>query len=209
MYWTEFFTIAIAHLFAVASPGPDFAVVLRQSVRGGTRVGVWTSLGVGSAILLHVAYCLLGVALMLSQSPVLFNAMKLIAAAYLFFLGVQSIRESLAEEQNKREPLQEAAVASAGKAFVLGFLTNGLNPKATLFFLALFTVVIDPGTPLSIQLLYGGYLAAATFVWFALLSLVLGIVRVRDFILGIGVWLERGMGIILIALALQIAFNAS
>ena len=56
MYWAEFSTIAIAHLFAVASPGPDFAVVIRQSVRGGVRSGVWTSLGVGSAILLHVTY---------------------------------------------------------------------------------------------------------------------------------------------------------
>ena len=73
MYWAEFLTIAVAHLFAVASPGPDFAVVLRQSVLGGSRTGIWTSLGVGSAILLHVAYCLLGVALLLAQSPSLFN----------------------------------------------------------------------------------------------------------------------------------------
>lgn len=208
MYWAEFFTIAIAHLFAVASPGPDFAVVMRQSVRGGTRTGIWTSLGVGSAILLHVAYCLLGVALMLAQSPTLFNAMKLVAAAYLFFLGVQSIRASLGVATEDGNSSQEVVV-SAWRAYVLGFLTNGLNPKATLFFLALFTVVIDPGTPLSIQILYGLYLAIATFVWFSLLSLVLGIPRVRNFILKMGGWLERMMGLILIAIAVQIALNAS
>ena len=208
MYWAEFFTIAIAHLFAVASPGPDFAVVMRQSVRGGTRTGVWTSLGVGSAILLHVAYCLLGVALMLSQSPTLFSVMKLVAAAYLFYLGVQSIRASLISAEESRDTTQ-APIVSAWRAFVLGFLTNGLNPKATLFFLALFTVVIDPGTPLSIQLLYGLYLAIATFAWFSLLSLVLGIARVRDFILAMGVWLERAMGLILIIIATQIVLNAS
>ena len=208
MYWTEFFTIAIAHLFAVASPGPDFAVVMRQSVRGGTRVGVWTSLGVGSAILLHVAYCLLGVALLLAQSPLLFNVMKLAAAAYLFYLGAQSIRDSFGAVKDGNEVLKEA-ILSARRAFILGFLTNGLNPKATLFFLALFTVVIDPGTPLSIQLLYGLYLASATFAWFALLSLILGIAKVRDFIIRIGIWLERGMGVVLIGIALQIALNAS
>ena len=60
MYWVEFLTIAVAHLFAVASPGPDFAVVTRQCVTGGTKAGVWTSLGVGTGILLHVSYCLLG-----------------------------------------------------------------------------------------------------------------------------------------------------
>ena len=208
MYWAEFLTIAVAHLFAVASPGPDFAVVLRQSVLGGSRTGIWTSLGVGSAILLHVAYCLLGVALLLAQSPSLFNTMKLIAAAYLFFLGVQSIRASLGLPQ-KGASSPEKVILSPRRAFALGFLTNGLNPKATLFFLALFTVVIDPNTPLTIQLFYGFYLALATFIWFAALSIVLGRLQIREFVLRSGVWLERGMGAILIFLALQIAFNAS
>ncbi|MEX0965440.1 MAG: LysE family transporter [Pseudohongiellaceae bacterium] len=208
MYWAEFFTIAVAHLFAVASPGPDFAVVMQQSLRAGTRTGVWTSLGVGTGILLHVAYCLLGVALLLAQSPTLFNAMKLVAAAYLFYLGVQSIRASFNQSNQQAVPA-EGVVLSAGRAFVLGFLTNGLNPKATLFFLALFTVVIDPVTPLSIQLFYGLYLALATFAWFSLLSLILGVSSVRDFILKMGAWLERAMGAILIALALQIALNVS
>ena len=206
MYWAEFFTIAIAHLFAVASPGPDFAVVLRQSVRGGTRTGIWTSLGVGSAILLHVTYCLLGVALLLSQSPALFNVMKLLAAGYLFYLGAQSIRTSLIKPVAEGETAQEP-VLSAARAFGLGFLTNGLNPKATLFFLALFTVVIDPNTPTTIQIMYGVYLAVATFLWFALLSLILGVPRVRLFILRMGVWLERAMGAILILISLQIALN--
>jgi threonine efflux protein len=208
MYWTEFLTIAIAHLFAVASPGPDFAVVLRQSVRSGTRAAIWTSLGVGSAILLHVAYCLLGVALILSQSPALFSAMKLVAAAYLFYLGVQSIRASLVQE-GEGEGQSTEAVHTASRAFVLGFLTNGLNPKATLFFLALFTVVINPVTPMQIQIAYGLYLALATFVWFALLSLVLGVPSVRSFILRMGAWLERAMGAILIIISLQIALNGN
>ncbi|MBL4582617.1 MAG: LysE family transporter [Gammaproteobacteria bacterium] len=206
MYWAEFFTIAIAHLFAVASPGPDFAVVMQQSMRGGTRSGIWTSLGVGSAILLHVTYCLLGVALLLSQSPALFNAMKFLAAAYLFYLGVQSIRTSLTKPTAEGETTQEPLL-SAARAFSLGFLTNGLNPKATLFFLALFTVVIDPNTPITIQIMYGIYLAVATFLWFALLSRILGVPRVRLFILGMGVWLDRAMGAILILISLQIALN--
>lgn len=208
MYWAEFFTIAVAHLFAVASPGPDFAVVLRQSVRGGTRAGVWTSLGVGSAISLHVAYCLLGVALLLSQSEALFDAMKFIAAAYLLYLGVQSIRASFAEARQKHDASQQP-VLNARRAFVLGFLTNGLNPKATLFFLALFTVVIDPTTPLTIQLLYGFYLSVATFAWFSLLSLLLGIAAVRESIVSMGDWLERAMGLVLILLALQIALSTA
>jgi threonine/homoserine/homoserine lactone efflux protein len=206
MYWAEFFTIVIAHLFAVTSPGPDFVVVMRQSVRCGTRSGIWTSLGVGSAILLHVAYCLLGVAFLLSQSPALFNAMKLLAAVYLFYLGVQSIRASLVQRVIEGETTLEPTL-SAVRAFGLGFVTNGLNPKATLFFLALFTVVIDPNTPTTIQMIYGLYLAGATFLWFAFLSLILGSPRVRVFILSMGSWLERAMGAILILISIQLALN--
>jgi threonine/homoserine/homoserine lactone efflux protein len=206
MYWAEFFTIAIAHLFAVTSPGPDFAVVMRQSLRSGARSGIWTSLGVGSAILLHVAYCLLGVALLLSKSPALFDVMKLTAAGCLLYLGVQSIRASFIPQVEEGEATPQP-VLSAARAFGLGFLTNGLNPKATLFFLALFTVVIHPNTPTSIQVMYGVYLAVTTFLWFSFLSLILGIPRVRAFILRMGVWLERVMGVILILISLQIALN--
>lgn len=207
MYWVEFFTIAVAHLFAVASPGPDFAVVTRQCVTGGTRAGVWTSLGVGAGILLHVAYCLLGVAVLLSQSPALFGAVKFVAAGYLLYLGIKSIRKSMAA--GPIDPVSTAQPAvEPGKAFMLGFLTNGLNPKATLFFLALFTVVISPATPIFIQLIYGLYLAIATFLWFSLLSRFMGRPSVRETILRAGHWFERAMGTILILLAIQIAFNS-
>ena len=206
MYWTEFLTIAIAHLFAVASPGPDFAVVTRQSVTGGTKAGLWTSFGVAVGILLHVGYCILGVAFIVSQSPSLFNAMKYIAALYLFYLGVQSIRQSIRLQEESMKISMEVSV-DPGKAFLLGFLTNGLNPKATLFFLALFTVIIDANTPTQIQVVYGIYLALATFAWFAMLSKLLGRSSIRDRIMRSGVWFERAMGAILILLALQIAFN--
>ena len=90
---------------------------------------------------------------------------------------------------------------------MLGFLTNGLNPKATLFFLALFTVVIGEDTSTMVQVLYGLYLAAATFIWFSLLSKLFGITIVRSRLLKMGKWFELGMGIVLILVAFQIALN--
>lgn len=206
-YWSEFFTIAIAHLLAVASPGPDFAIVTRQCVLSGTRAGVWTALGVGSGILLHVTYCLLGVALLLASSPGLFNVMKLVAAAYLFYIGIRALRSTGFDQDDER--LAANTGFSRRQAVMQGFLTNGLNPKATLFFLALFTVVIDPQTPTTVQLFYGAYLAVATFVWFALLSLFLGHRVVRERMLRLGIWFERGMGVVLVVLAIQIGLSLS
>ena len=206
MYWGEFLTIAIAHLFAVASPGPDFAVVTRQCILAGTKVGIWTSLGVGFGILLHVTYCIFGVALLISQSLFLFNAIKFIAGAYLIYLGVQAVRAFLASAASSNLE-QMTSKRSIREAFILGFLTNGLNPKATLFFLALFTGVIGETTPTIVQVFYGLYLAAATFIWFSLLSKLFGMTIFRSWLLTMGRWFELGMGIVLIVLALQIALN--
>ena len=201
MYWSEFITIAIAHLIAVASPGPDFAVVLKQSVIGGTRQGILTSLGVGAGILIHVSYCMLGMSILFAQSDALLTAMKFMAASYLGYLGVQTItapsRQRLAAES-------AGGWASSVGAFRLGLLTNGFNPKATLFFLALFAGVIDSDTPMRIQLYYSLYMSTATFIWFAILSGLIGQTQVRQFILQFGPCFERGMGLILLMLAVQI-----
>ncbi|TMS64022.1 LysE family transporter, partial [Pseudoalteromonas sp. S1941] len=71
---------------------PDFAIVLKQSVQQGRANALWTSFGVGLGILVHVSYCLLGVALLLSQSETVFTAVKHLAALYLAYLGVQALR---------------------------------------------------------------------------------------------------------------------
>ena len=91
-YWLEFSQVAVAHLLAVASPGPDFAIVLKQSLAHGRSTARWTAVGVGTAILLHVGYSLLGLGLVVRSSPGWFAAVKYAGAAYIAWLGVQSLR---------------------------------------------------------------------------------------------------------------------
>lgn len=206
MYWPEFFAVALIHLLAVASPGPDFAIVVRESVAHGRRAGVFSALGVGCGIFIHVAYSLLGIGLIVSQSIVLFNALKWLAAAYLFYIGIKALRAkpvSAADaELNRFE-----GVRSARSAFAVGFVTNGLNPKATLFFLSLFTVVINPHTPLAVQAGYGVYLALATALWFCLVAQLFSHQRVRAGFAKLGHWFDRLMGAVLIGLGVKLAFT--
>src|SRR5690554_8154315 len=91
-YWIEFTALAIAHLFAVISPGPDFAVVSRYSVRFGAKVGVWVSLGIGLGILIHVTYSVLGLALVIKTTPVLYSFLLLAAAVYFLWLAAILLR---------------------------------------------------------------------------------------------------------------------
>ena len=206
MYWTEFFTVALIHLLAVASPGPDFAIVVRESVAFGRRAGIFTALGVGIGIFVHVAYSLLGIGLIVSQSIVLFNALKWLAAAYLLYIGIKALRAKPADAA-RIELSAEQVQRSARAAFTTGFVTNGLNPKATLFFLSLFTVVINPHTPLTVQAGYGVYLALATALWFCLVAMLFSQQRVRNGFARMGHWFDRLMGAVLVALGIKLAFS--
>ena len=93
-------------------------------------------------------------------------------------------------------------------AFRLGFLTNTLNPKATLFFVSLFSVVISPGTPVAIQAGYGLYMALATGLWFAAVALFFTLPRVRRAFERFGHWLDRLMGGVLLLLAGRLLMSA-
>ncbi|WP_297816546.1 LysE family translocator [uncultured Paraglaciecola sp.] len=203
-YWLEFLTIASVHLLAVASPGPDFAIVLKHSISFGRRAAIITSIGVGVGILIHVGYSLLGIGIVIKTTPVLFQVLSYFAAMYLLYLGWGAIRSSAPKHLNSVEFKKTMHIISDNKAFMVGFLTNGLNPKATLFFLSVFAVVVSPDTPNAIKLGYGLYLAVATGIWFCVLSLFLSSKRVRLYIAKKGYWFDRGMGVVLILLAIKL-----
>ncbi|MBQ4861188.1 LysE family transporter [Pseudoalteromonas sp. MMG013] len=202
-YLDEFLLIAIAHFFAVASPGPDFALVLKQSVQQGRANALWTSAGVALGILVHVTYCLFGVAILLAQSETAFNVLKYVAGAYLAYMGLQAL-QAQANTNSVAQPQHPTHIESNFMALRRGFLVNALNPKATLFFLSLFTLVISADTPSYVQAIYGGYMAIATWLWFSFLSVMLTKDTVRAFFHKAGHWFDRGIGVILIALAIRV-----
>ncbi|HHB76590.1 MAG TPA: LysE family translocator [Desulfobulbus sp.] len=206
-YFSQFITVAAVHLLAVASPGPDFAVVVRQSITHGRNTALWTSLGIGTGILIHVSYSLLGLGLFISRSLVVFSVMKTLCALYLIYLGVSAVRTPPMRKKDIEATDRSSGRPGAGRAFRTGFLTNGLNPKATLFFLSLFTVIIDPATPLVIQAGYGIYMALATALWFSCLSFFFGHDSVRRLFYRIGHWFDRLTGVVLIGLGLQFALS--
>jgi RhtB (resistance to homoserine/threonine) family protein len=209
-YWLEFSQVAIAHLLAVASPGPDFAIVVRQSLAHGRRTAIWTSLGIGAAILLHVSYSLLGIGLLLRSSETWFNVVKFAGAAYIAWLGIQSLRsrprESTATATTIETGNVSTSVAQRG-AFTVGFLTNALNPKATLFFISLFAMIVSSQTPKLVQSLYGFWMALATAAWFSLVSVLFTRGEVRRRFLRHGHWIDRALGVVFLGLAVSLAFT--
>lgn len=212
--WAEFLKVASLHLMAVASPGPDFAIVLRQSIVHGRRIALWTSVGVGAAILLHVGYSLLGLGLLIRGSATWFAIVKYAGAAYVAWLGVQSLRAKprgegaeapAAADGSRRE---EADTPTARAAFATGFVTNALNPKATLFFISLFVVFVSPTTPKMVQAGYGLWMAWATTAWFSLVATLFTHDEVRRRFLRHGHWIDRGLGVVFLAFASMLVLSS-
>jgi RhtB (resistance to homoserine/threonine) family protein len=171
---TEFFTIGILMLLSAMLPGPDFAMVTKNSVLHSRRAGVFTALGVGSANLIHMTYCALGLAIVISQSIFLFNLVKYIGAVYLIYLGINLLLSkptNIAEDSNSRTAHKKDL--SAFKAYRQGFLCNLLNPKATMFFLALFTLIIKPDTSILWEIIFVIEMLVIIIGWFCSLAFLL------------------------------------
>jgi RhtB (resistance to homoserine/threonine) family protein len=206
LYAVEFATISAIHFLAVASPGPDLAITLRQSVTHGRRCGIFTSIGIALGILFHASYCILGLGWIISRSVLAFTVIKYCGAAYLIYIGLKAIR-CKAEDSLFSGEAVESKQQSAMASIRLGLLTNILNPKATLFFLSVFSVSVSQTTPHVVQLTYGVWMSFMTFLWFAFLSTVFSHTRVRVIFAKLGAWFERTMGYILLGLGAKLALS--
>jgi RhtB (resistance to homoserine/threonine) family protein len=201
--WFEYLGLMLAFGINAVIPGADFAMVLRQSVAHDRRAAVFTAAGIAAAILVHGTYTLLGVGVIVSQSLLLFNVLKWAGAAYLVWLAVSALRSP-----PPTPPAELAAPPTRsgdGTAFALGFLTNLLNPKAVLFFLALFTSLVSPHTAIETKAIYVFSMSLMLFAWFALVSVVFTTASVRQGFFRLGRWFNRVTGITFLALAVRVA----
>lgn len=202
-YLTLLSTITIVHLLAVISPGPDFIMACRNSLTYSRSIGIWTAVGFGLGISVHILYCLAGIGLLISQSILVFNIIKLLGAGYLIYIGVLSIRAR--SSTITVETGDKLKNYSAFDAIKTGFLTNALNPKATLFFLSLFTLVISPTTPLVVVGIASFIMIMNTILWFSLVAIFLTQPKIRTVFEKFQTIFNRVFGALLIALGIKIA----
>jgi len=195
---TLFWTASVAHLLAVMSPGPDFAVVVRQTLAHGRAAGMRTAAGIATGIVFHVGYALFGLGWLLQQLPLLLEVLRYGGALFLLWMGFNAIRSQPARDD------AAAAIAPrpARSDFAIGFTTNLLNPKATLFFVALCSSLITTGVPLSLRLALAGWIILSTGGWFCLVAATLGHPGMRRRLARHAHRIDRLMGVILIALGL-------
>lgn len=206
MHLSEWLTVFIIGWFVVITPGPNMAIVIRNSLIHSRGAGVYTAAGLSLGNLVHIAYCLVGIGFLISKSILFFNVVKWLGAGYLIYLGIKSLRAQ------RHSPFGQSCVSPALtrlSALRTGFLTDLLNPKATLFFLALFTQIVRPGTPLLAQIVYSITIVMLEFGCFAILAAIIGHHSVRRRVEVVSHWIERVTGTVLIALGVRVAISRS
>ena len=199
-------SVTLIHLLAVMSPGPDFLIVMKHSLGYSRQTGIWTAVGIGLGISIHILYCFVGLGIVINNSPLLYNLLNYAGAIYIFYLGIMSfpkVNKSIEFSAQKIQGLQPGR----WKAIRIGFLTNVLNPKATLFFLSLFTLVIAPTTPGPVMAIISFILVFDTMIWFIFLSYIITIGRVTALFNRYQYVFNRIFGVLLILVAIQIAFS--
>lgn len=199
----ELIAVATITILAVISPGPDFAMVTRNSYAFGSRTGLISAFGIACGVQVHVMYTVLGIAVIIVNSPLLFLLMKVLGASYLIYLGYKSLTNKAVLTLGEATGSTPSSLA----AFRMGFLTNALNPKTMLFVVATYTQVVHAGSPMSHNFAYGLFMSVSHWIWFSIVALFFAAPAMRYRLLNHQFTVDKVIGVALITLGASLAFT--
>ena len=192
---------AIAHLIALISPGPDTAIIIRQVSLYGRIEGFKTAIGIGVGIYLHCLLAINGISLIIVSNDLYKFIISVVGSTYILYLGINMlISKSKNIPQNDSKPLPN-------NSLIIGLITNVFNVKAFLFFVSLFTILIDNLTDIYFYVL-PVYFALVSSLWFIFLSYIFTVSKNKTFNLYLNKYLSSIMSLILCFIGLLILFRA-
>ena len=172
----QFLTISLFHFLAIAAPGPDYMLVIRNTIRGGEKAGIATAMGLGLGVLTHVALVMLGISALLTNSDIylwfqLFSSM--IITLIGFSILASYYRSQPSSIQEAQMVGQSEIYISKKLAFSQAYITNISNPKVILFFITLFSQIVSHNSPTWFRVLCGLEIAFATTLFYSIVACLL------------------------------------
>ncbi|MFV0574226.1 MAG: LysE family translocator [Vibrio sp.] len=202
--WHGLILITSIHLLAAASPGPDFILVSQQTLTNGKKAGLLCSLGIALGLSVHILYSAFGLAAFIAHSANLLWIIKVLGGAYLMYLGFQGLRSKAKSNEELVEVSEKPLPQSNKKMVGMGFLCNVLNPKAPIYFVSLFTLVLSADMPLYQIAIYGVWIMILQFAWFAFIVMLLSRPAVNRKFKQCGHWIDRVLGGAMMALGIKL-----
>lgn len=231
-FWHGFLLITSVHLLAAASPGPDFVLVSQQTLAKGRRTGLICSLGITFGLAVHIIYSVLGLATVIAHSQPLLTAIKWLGGGYLMYLGWQGIQakpkkaadlvnsaeltdsaENVSQSASTDQTLLSGANSTIDSDSVFailrrGFFCNVFNPKAPVYFVAIFTLVLSPNIPLWQLAIYGVWMMILQMAWFSTVVMLLSIPAIHRRFQRFEHWIDRVLGAAMLILGLNLIFRS-
>lgn len=194
--------ISFVHILAAASPGPDFVMVSQQALTNGRRAGLLCSLGIALGLSIHIIYSAFGLAAVIANSASGLLIIKMLGGCYLIYLGSKGLRSRPCspDQTAQMEILKQSSLKTVGK----GFLCNVLNPKAPIYFVSLFTIVLSPDIPLHYLAIYGLWIMVLQFLWFSFVAMILSSPPVSKRFHACSHYLDRLLGGAMLLLGLKV-----
>lgn len=205
--WHGLFVLTLVHTLAAASPGPDFVFVTQQTLAHGRRTGLLCSLGIALGLSVHLAYSAFGLAALIAHSAEVLTWVKLLGGSYLIYLGIRGLRAKA--QAGERLSPENVRTSAPLKTVAAGFLCNALNPKAPIYFLSLFTLVLSPDLPPWQLAVYGGWIMIIQFAWFAFVATTLSLPAVSRRFQRAGHWIDRILGCAMLLLGIKVLLSKS
>src|SRR5262245_48040897 len=202
-------TFAVVAAALTVTPGADTMLVVRNVLRGGARDGVVTAFGACSGLFLHAVLSAVGVSAILMHSATVFQAMKIVGGCYLVWLGLQALGNAATGVHHPEDVGVAVADRISPKRFFLeGFLSNVLNPKVTVFYLALLPQFIGPADPvLRKSFLLAGIHYVEGILWLGAVAIAVNRTRRLFLRTVLRRWLNAVCGAVLVALGARLAFD--
>lgn len=194
--------ITSIHILAAASPGPDFVLVSQQTLSNGKKAGLMCSIGIALGLSIHIIYSAFGLAAIIANSSNTLWVIKLLGGGYLIYLGIKGLMSKAAA--NEGGEAKQAVKYSTKKSIGIGFLCNALNPKAPVYFVSLFTLVLSPDMPLHHIAFYGVWIMLIQFAWFSFVVTLLSHPKVNKKFKKMGYLIDRILGGAMVVLGLKL-----
>lgn len=202
-----FLTFLVTALVFIMTPGIDTVFILNKSIGQGKRAGIYSTFGISAGVLVHTLFAALGLSLIIAKSALAFTVIKYLGAGYLIYLGISKIisKSTIVKAVDDKE------IGNSNKQnFISGVVTNVLNPKVALFFLAFFPLFINPmlvDTPTPFIILGLTY-ACLGVLWFLILTLFSSTFSKKLISKEkVSKWLNKGSSIVFILMGLKIALT--
>jgi len=204
----QFLIVISITLLASMSPWPDFILATKNNLLYGLKSWIFTSVGIWLWVLVHVAYCIAGVWFIISQSILLFNAIKILGALYLLYLAYLLLKSKKEEKEITIDDTVKIPKTQF-KFLIEWFLGNALNPKATIFFLSMFTQVISIETSFIMQISLWFTMMLVVALWFVLFSFLLNLHFIKKKIGSIHYIVEKCMWWVLAIISVKILLDSN